>query len=43
VASIVGLAFIAAFVTNPVDVGSKAATEPCHERHCGVASIDRPE
>jgi hypothetical protein len=28
VASIVGLAFVAAFITNPVDVGSKAATEP---------------
>lgn len=27
VASIVGLAFIAAFVTNPVDVAGKAATE----------------
>jgi hypothetical protein len=28
VASIVGLAFIGAFVVNPVEVGSKAATEP---------------
>jgi hypothetical protein len=27
-ASIVGLAFIGAFITNPLDVGSKAATEP---------------
>lgn len=28
VASIVGLAFIAAFIVNPVEVGSKAAAEP---------------
>ena len=27
-ASIAGLAFIGAFITNPLDVGSKAATEP---------------
>jgi hypothetical protein len=27
-ASIVGLALIGAFITNPLDVGSKAATEP---------------
>jgi hypothetical protein len=28
VASIVGLAFIAAFITNPVGAGSEATTEP---------------
>jgi hypothetical protein len=39
VASIVGLAFIAAFVVNPVEVGSKAATEPASV----AAKADRSE
>jgi hypothetical protein len=39
VASIVGLAFVAAFVVNPVEVGSKAATEPAPV----AAKADRAE
>ena len=39
VASIVGLAFIAAFVVNPVEVGSKPVTEPAPV----AAKADRAE
>ena len=39
VATIVGLAFIAAFVTKPVDVAGKAATEPAPV----AAKADRSE